>query len=113
MTLIEGLFQIGNMEIFSTKNWRQVFFALLIILTHAGITHAQSAQWHGPNRDGTYPDTSLQSQWPEDGPAKRFVTKDIGKGYSSAVATKDFIYVTGIKDTIEYLTALDHSGKTV
>lgn len=80
---------------------------------NAGITNAQSAQWRGANRDGKYTDTSLLNQWPEEGPEKLFVAEDIGKGYSSAVATKDFIYVTGIKDTLEYLTALDHSGKIV
>ena len=35
----------------------------------------------------------------------------MGKGFSSTVATQDKIYAIGIKDTIEYLTCLDHSGK--
>ena len=101
------------MEIFSTKNWRHIFLALFIFLMNLGITNAQSAQWRGPYRDGKYPNTSLLNKWPEGGPEKLFVAKDIGKGYSSAVATKDFVYVTGIKDTLEYLTALDHSGNIV
>lgn len=40
-----------------------------------------------------------------------FVAEDLGKSYSSAVATRDVIYTTGIKDSIEYLSALDMEGK--
>ena len=78
-----------------------------------GLAYSQDAQWRGPNRDGIYHETSLLKKWPDGGPEKLFVAKDIGKGYSSAVATKESIYVTGIKDTIEYLTALDYSGKII
>ena len=71
---------------------------------------AQDVQWRGPNRDGIYPDTMLLKEWPEDGPEVLFLTKGIGRGFSSAVATKEMIYVTGIKDSYEYLTAMDLQG---
>jgi outer membrane protein assembly factor BamB len=72
---------------------------------------AQDAQWSGPNRNGVFTDTSLLKEWPAEGPAILFATAGIGKGFSSAVATKDRIYATGTKDTLEYLTCLDFSGK--
>lgn len=71
---------------------------------------AQVAQWRGPNRDGIYPDRGLLKEWPANGPSILFTTKGIGKGFSSAVATSDRIYVTGIVDTIEYLSCLDLAG---
>ncbi len=73
--------------------------------------NAQLAQWRGPNRDGIFPDTMLLKEWPADGPEVLFVTEGIGKGFSSTVATKNYIFATGIKDTLEYLTCLDLSGK--
>lgn len=74
---------------------------------------AQEAQWRGPNRNGVYPETSLLKEWPENGPEVLFATEGIGRGFSSAVATEEMIYVTGTKDTTEYLTALDHQGSII
>jgi len=95
----------------------QIRVAILIFLVNIilfpCLVHGQSAQWRGPSRNGVFPDTALLEKWPESGPEKIFVASGIGKGYSSAVATSDFIYVTGIMDTTEYLTALDHQGKLV
>jgi outer membrane protein assembly factor BamB len=113
MIFKKELLQSCLVLIFSKKICLQTFILLIIIAINAELTKGQSAQWRGPDRDGKYPDTNLLKQWPEAGPEKLFVAIDIGKGYSSAVATKDLIYVTGIKDTIEYLTALDHAGKMI
>lgn len=68
-------------------------------------------RWMGPEANGHYPDTGLLKEWPEEGPEKLFVAEDLGRGFSSAVATSERIYVTGIRDSIEYMTALDLKGK--
>jgi outer membrane protein assembly factor BamB len=99
--------------IFLYKIGQNILFASLMLTINCSFLSGQSAQWRGPDRDGKYPESDLLKQWPEAGPEKLFVARDIGKGYSSAVASEDLIYVTGIKDTIEYLTALDHTGKIV
>ncbi|MCK5135932.1 MAG: PQQ-binding-like beta-propeller repeat protein [Bacteroidales bacterium] len=83
---------------------------LLFFFAHCGAVYAQDAQWRGPDRDGKFPDLLLLREWPEEGPELLFTTEGIGKGFSSAVATRDMIYVTGIKDTIEYVTAMDLEG---
>jgi len=84
---------------------------LVSLLLSIGLDlRAQEVQWRGPNRDGIYPDTQLLKEWPEDGPEVLFLTKGIGRGFSSAVATSEMIYVTGIKDSYEYLTAMDLQG---
>lgn len=87
-----------------------LFFIFLILSISCHDLVAQSAQWRGPSRDGKFPDKNLLKEWPEEGPEKRFVVEGLGKSYSSAVATEDMIYVTGIKDTMEYLTAMDLQG---
>lgn len=83
---------------------------LAVIITGSSAVAAQDAQWRGPDRNGCYPDTFLLREWPEEGPEVSFVTEGIGRGFSSAVATADRIYVTGTIDSTEYLTALDHQG---
>ena len=89
--------------------------SLLVLLSiSTGIElRAQEVQWRGPHRDGIYPDTQLLKEWPEDGPEVLFLTKGIGRGFSSAVATSEMIYVTGIKDSYEYLTTMDLQGNIV
>ncbi len=72
---------------------------------------SQDVQWRGPNRDGIYPESGLVKEWPEEGPEVLFVAKDLGRGFSSAVATRERIYVTGIRDSLEYLWALDLKGR--
>lgn len=74
---------------------------------------AQDVQWRGPNRDGIYTDTNLLKEWPEEGPEVLFLTRGLGRGFSSAVATSEMMYVTGIKESYEYLTAIDLQGKIV
>jgi outer membrane protein assembly factor BamB len=89
----------------------QGFIILVMTLAPFISANGQDAQWLGPNRNGVFPDTLLLKEWPAEGPAVRFATAGIGKGFSSAVATTDNIYITGNKDTIEYLTCMDHAGK--
>jgi outer membrane protein assembly factor BamB len=88
---------------------------ILFMVLFAGRTGvlAQDVQWRGPNRDGIYPDSMLLKEWPEEGPEVLFATDKIGRGFSSAVATPERIFVTGVKDTMEYLTALDLEGNVL
>lgn len=97
-----------NQTINKMKIRKPVIFIALIITAIAG--YGQFAQWRGPNRDGIFPDTSLLKVWPEAGPDVLFVTKGIGLGNSSTIATKSRIYATGNIDTLEYLSCLDLSG---
>lgn len=91
--------------------WIMGFIVGMMIPEPFSAVQGQEAQWNGPGRNGVFPDTLLLKEWPAEGPAMLFATPGIGKGFSSAVATRDRIYATGIKDTLEYLTCLDHTGK--
>jgi outer membrane protein assembly factor BamB len=71
------------------------------------------AQWHGPDRSGIYPETGLYDTWPDNGPTLIWSANDLGRGYASPVVTDRGIYVTGMKDTLDYLTKLSLQGKVI
>lgn len=73
-------------------------------------THAQEAQWRGPDRNGTYPATGLLKQWPENGPEMILKVEALGSGYSSPILADNIIYITGKKDDHDFLSAVDLKG---
>lgn len=82
-------------------------FALTCLLA-AG----QVNQWRGELRDGHFRnEKNLLKEWPEGGPELLLKLEGIGTGYSSPVLVDGTIYVTGMKDTLDYLSAIDLSGK--
>ena len=89
----------------------RVKISALLLISLSLMAAAQDAQWRGPARNGIFPQADLLSVWPEKGPELIFHTGDLGKSYSSAVATGELIYTTGTRDSIEYLTALDLRGE--
>jgi outer membrane protein assembly factor BamB len=84
---------------------------LVLFFLPAAVT-AQSAYFRGGNGDGIYQDTGLMKSWPEDGPAHVMSFTGIGTGYSSAMVVDSIIYITGMKDRQDYLTAI-HSNATI
>ncbi len=82
----------------------------IFFLTISLVVSAQEAQWRGPSRDGIYPDSCLLEEWPESGPELLQVIEGIGRGWSSAVAHSDTIYVAGSKDSTDMLSAFDFHG---
>ena len=70
------------------------------------------AQWGGPARDGTFPETGLLKQWPAEGPALKLKIENLGKGLSQPVLYKNVFYVTGLKsDSLDVISACDMNGK--
>ena len=85
---------------------------LLCLTVQAGWSQTES-EWRGIGRTGIYNETGLLKNWPADGPEKIWSAGDIGTGYSSPSFGAEYIYVTGRKDSMDYLTALDFTGKQV
>lgn len=73
-------------------------------------TQAQDVQWRGPARDGKYPSTGLLKEWPEGGPELVLRKEGLGGGYSTPVFYDGMVYVTGRRDTLEVVTAVDLDG---
>ncbi len=71
---------------------------------------AQLPQFRGPQRDGKFPDTGLLQSWPEGGPELLLKVEGVGKGYSSVVATDQYLFVTGMIDTLDYLSCIKQDG---
>ena len=71
---------------------------------------AQEAQWRGPKRSGVFPETGLLQVWPENGPELLLKSTGIGLGYSTPVIENGIIYVTGKKNTEDWLSAVDLEG---
>lgn len=86
--------------------------SILIALLISGlIVVAQPSQWRGPNRDGKFDETGLLKKWPEAGPQLVLKVEGIGKGYSSVIATDKYMFVTGMIDTLDYLSCITMDGK--
>ena len=90
---------------------KKIFQLIVLSVIITGQIHAQViSQWRGDNRNGIYSEENLLEEWPENGPELLWSINGIGEGYSSASVTDDAIYLTGLIDTIEYVTALDLDG---
>ncbi len=84
--------------------------------TGAGATADAGARadwpgWRGPQRDGKSPDTGLLKQWPEGGPPLLWKAAGIGRGYSSVTVVHGTVYITGVLESSEVLTAFDQDGR--
>lgn len=88
---------------------KRLFVSLLILIPF--VASSQIAQWRGPQRDGIYPEKGLADVWPSSGPLQLLAVDGMGTGWSSPVTNGKAIYVTGRKDSLEYLTSVDFSGK--
>lgn len=86
---------------------------LLFLILLPLFAASQIAQFRGPARNGIYPDKNLLDKWPETGPQLVFTAEGIGSGWSSASANDQYIYITGMKDTLDYLSCIDYTGKIV
>ena len=86
---------------------RAILIVLLFLVFQSSIAQVVS-EWRGPGRTGIYEETGLLKEWPEGGPEKLWSSAEVLKGYSSPAIGKDYIYVTGKKDSVEYITALDY-----
>ena len=84
---------------------------LITLLLIVFVAVSQQAQWRGPQRDGKFPDTGLLQKWPEGGPELIMKVEGIGKGYSSVVATNQYLFATGMKDSTDFLSCITPDGK--
>ena len=69
-----------------------------------------TSEWRGIGRTGVYNEKGLLQSWPEKGPDLLWSAGDMPKGNSSVSISNNTIYLTGMKDTNEYLIALEMKG---
>ena len=85
--------------------------ALFLFFLLPVVAVAQPNQWRGPARDGHFPDTELLKTWPKGGPELILKVSGIGEGFSSVVKHEGDYYVTGKKDTMDLVTAINARGE--
>ena len=87
-----------------------------ILLIYIAIISIQTSlcqvvsEWRGLGRTGIYNETDLLKKWPENGPKLLWSATDLPKGNSSASIGNNTIYLTGMKDNMDLLIALDMNG---
>jgi outer membrane protein assembly factor BamB len=90
---------------------RKSILIMLIAFVFIGHIQAQNpSQWRGEHRNGSYSEENLMKRWPENGPKKLWSVEGIGTGYSSATGTDSLVFITGLLDTLDVLTAIDLEG---
>ncbi len=90
--------------------YRTGYLLVSFLLFYLSLSGQDIAQWRGPERSGVYPAEGLLDQWPEKGPAQLWSMDGIGRGFSSVSVKDRTIYATGLKDSIEYLSAVDREN---
>ena len=93
-----------------TKNLQVLFTSLLIIIPFLGFNQNIS-EWRGVGRTGVYNEPGLLKVWPEKGPEMIWSNETLLSGYSSMSIANGAIYLTGLKDSMDVLVALDMAGK--
>ncbi len=86
------------------------FFLINVLLFITVFSEAQISQWRGPNRDGKFNETSLLKEWPAEGPELLLSVEGIGKGFSSPVSDGEFIFTTGMTDSLDFVSCIDMTG---
>jgi len=86
--------------------------ALSLILSSPGIGQ-EPTRWRGPEANGIYPGTGLLKTWPATGPEIIWSYAELGQGHSSAVASGEFIYSTGMKEGTGSLYKFKLNGELV
>ncbi len=87
------------------------FIIFFLLISKSLFASDDIEQWRGPDRNGHYPEKNLMKSWPVNGPELLWSFEGIGDGYSSATISNDIVYVSGKKDSIEFLTAINTNGE--
>ncbi|NVO11050.1 MAG: PQQ-like beta-propeller repeat protein [Bacteroidales bacterium] len=93
-------------------NLKKLFFlsAACFIVSASGIAQ-EVLQFRGADRSGIYKESNLLKSWPATGPNLLWECEGIGNGYGSPAITAKNIFIEGEIDTVNYLFALDLTGK--
>lgn len=74
------------------------FLFTTLLCASANYMAAQTVMFRGDNHCGIFPEKGLLKQWPAEGPQKKWVINDLGKGNTSAIVAGEFIYTTGLTE---------------
>lgn len=86
---------------------------LAIVLIFGSLTIIAQVidEFRGLGRTGVYNETNLLKEWPIDGPEMLWSLENIPVGHSSITSAYNTLYLTGKRDSIDVLIAVDLDGK--
>jgi len=87
-----------------------LLFSALPFLFQCNSPSNDITQWRGNNRDGVFHEYNLLKEWPKDGPELLWSTDELSMGNSSMSIANNSIYLTGSKDSLDEVIALDLEG---
>ncbi|MHC1702652.1 MAG: PQQ-binding-like beta-propeller repeat protein [Tenuifilaceae bacterium] len=89
-----------------------ILFLFIMISFAFNVSSQNFSEWRGVGRTGVYNETGLLKVWPENGPELIWSNETLPSGYSSMSIANETIYLTGLKDSMDVLVALDLNGTT-
>lgn len=81
-----------------------------ILLFTSNMLFSQVLEWRGEGRTGVFDGNNLLSEWPEEGPELLWSEVDLPTGYSAPAISNNTIYITGLRDSVDYLVAFNFDG---
>ncbi len=92
---------------------KKKIYSLIVFILFVNIISAQIvSEWRGIDRTGVYTnEKNLLKSWNENGPDLIWSIDSLPTGYSSVAVANGMSYLTGLKDTMDVLVALDEKGK--
>ncbi len=103
-----------NTSLAMKRTYRLILSLLLISILVPDCMNSQVvSQFRGKDRNGQYDETGLLREWPEEGPELLWSVNEIGTGYSSAIVANNKVYITGMVESKDVVTALDLQGNVL
>ncbi len=90
---------------------KNIFLIIALSILSFNAFSQEVSEWRGVGRTGVYHEAGLLKQWPEAGPQQLWVNDKLPSGYSSMAIANNSIYLTGIKDGVDMLIALEMNGQ--
>jgi len=88
----------------------RILFCLTVFMIMQNCFAQEISSWRERDRTGVSSETRLLKSWPEGGPVLLWTNSDLLKGNSSVSFGNDTIFITGMKDSLDILIALDMKG---
>lgn len=90
---------------------KKIILILAVLFMAQSVFSQLLSDWRGTERTGKYLDEkNLLKQWPDNGPELVWSVDSLPKAYSSVAVVNGTVFLTGIKDSLDYLLAFDKFG---
>jgi outer membrane protein assembly factor BamB len=90
-----------------------ILSAFMLLALFANGFSQTTSEWRGIGRTGVYNESGLLKKWPDAGPQLLWSVTGLPKGNSSVAIGNNLLYLTGTKDTLEVLIAIDMKGNKI